>query len=227
MQHEPDSPGNLPPDLPSDPAPEERPSDSRPAHDADKVIDWIAAARSGSLEALGQLFAHCRGYLLTVAREEIDGDLRQKTRPSSVVQRTMITAQVCFGRFEGTSEGELLGWLRGIMMNHLSDLSKFFHRAKRHMGRELSLERDLEAAEHRELLRDEHMTPGHALVCDEEAQALVSAMARLPADYRDVIVLRNWNCVPWEEVGRRMQRSAEATRKLWTRAIDALRRELE
>jgi RNA polymerase sigma-70 factor (ECF subfamily) len=201
--------------------------DRDPPPSCDAMRAWIEAARSGSIEAFGQLFTRCRGYLLAVANEEMGTTLREKSRPSSLVQRTMITAQERFDRFRGASEGELLAWLRGILLNHISDLSKYFHREKRHMGRELSLERDLDGADRGGLVADERTTPGHKMLRDEEAEDLVRALARLPDDYREVIVLRNWERLPLDEVGRRMQRSGDAARKLWTRAIDALRQELE
>jgi len=195
----------------------------RPPND---VADWIATARAGSNETLGKLFEHCRGYLLAVARDEMDIALREKSRPSSVVQQTLMTAQQIFERFEGNSESELLAWLVGILKNHIADLSKYFHREKRHMGRELSLERDL-TVNRGALPAVERMSPADALMRDEEAQVLVSTMTRLPADYREVITLRNFECLSFDEVGRHMQRSAEAARKLWTRAIEALRREMD
>jgi RNA polymerase sigma-70 factor (ECF subfamily) len=198
-----------------------------PCGPADEMARWIEAAQGGSHAAFNELFARCRGYLLSVAAAELPASLRKKTRPSSVVQQTMITVQQCFSRFEGRSEQELLAWMRGILLRQIDDLSKFFHRAKRHIGRELSLERDLEGADRAGLEADERLTPGYVLLRDEEAEVLVSAMARLSEDYRRVIVLRNWECLPLEEVGRQLQRSADAARKLWVRAIDALRQELE
>ena len=55
---------------------------------------------------------------------------------------------------------------------------------------------------------------------------LADALERLPADYRDVFILRNLEQVPVEQVAARMGRSVNAVRKLWTRAMLALRREL-
>jgi RNA polymerase sigma-70 factor (ECF subfamily) len=55
---------------------------------------------------------------------------------------------------------------------------------------------------------------------------LANALERLPTDYRDVFILRNLEHVPIEEIAARMGRSVNAIRKLWTRAMLALRREL-
>jgi RNA polymerase sigma-70 factor (ECF subfamily) len=45
----------------------------------------------------------------------------------------------------------------------------------------------------------------------------------LPVDYRDVLMLRNLQSLPFEEVAERMNRSVGATRMLWLRAIEKLR----
>jgi len=48
-------------------------------------------------------------------------------------------------------------------------------------------------------------------------------LARLPAAYREVIVLRNLEGLAFDEVARRMNRSPGAVRVLWLRALDQLR----
>ena len=61
----------------------------------------------------------------------------------------------------------------------------------------------------------------------ERAACLANQLARLPADYREVLVLRNLEGLPFPEVARRMGRSAGAVRILWVRAVDQLRRLLQ
>jgi RNA polymerase sigma-70 factor (ECF subfamily) len=61
----------------------------------------------------------------------------------------------------------------------------------------------------------------------EQAEALHRVLGRLPAEYRVVLLLRHQDELTFEEVGRRMERSAEAARKLWARAVERLQREWE
>ena len=61
----------------------------------------------------------------------------------------------------------------------------------------------------------------------EETERLLRALACLPPAMREVIVLRNWEGLRFEEVGQRLNRSAEAARQLFARAVDRLSRELE
>ena len=53
-----------------------------------------------------------------------------------------------------------------------------------------------------------------------------AALEHLPEDHRDIILLRNLERLPFEEVAKRMGRSAGACRMLWMRAIAGLREHL-
>jgi len=69
-------------------------------------------------------------------------------------------------------------------------------------------------------------SPSTRAVRREEAVLLANALERIPTDYRDVFILRNLEHLPVEQVAVRMERSVNAERKLWTRAMLELRREL-
>jgi len=56
---------------------------------------------------------------------------------------------------------------------------------------------------------------------------LADALARLPADYAEVILLRNVEGLPHQEIARRMGRGIGAVRMLWVRALARLRQELD
>jgi RNA polymerase sigma-70 factor (ECF subfamily) len=59
------------------------------------------------------------------------------------------------------------------------------------------------------------------------AAVLADHLAQLPADYREVIILRHLEGLAFEEVARRLDRSAGAVRILWLRALDRLRKLLK
>jgi RNA polymerase sigma-70 factor (ECF subfamily) len=70
-------------------------------------------------------------------------------------------------------------------------------------------------------------SPSTRAIRREQAVLLADALEKLPADYREVFVLRILERVPVEEIAPRMGRSVNAVRKLWTRAMLALERALE
>jgi RNA polymerase sigma-70 factor (ECF subfamily) len=56
---------------------------------------------------------------------------------------------------------------------------------------------------------------------------LASALAELPADYREVLVLRELEGKSLREVAEAMGRTANGVQKLWARALIQLRRRMQ
>lgn len=106
----------------------------------DVVAQWLCAARAGEREALGQALESCRRYLLLVARGEIDTALQSKASASDLVQETFLDAQRDFAQFQGSTEPELLAWLRQILLHRINKFSRHYRdTAKRQVGREVQL----------------------------------------------------------------------------------------
>jgi RNA polymerase sigma factor (sigma-70 family) len=60
----------------------------------------------------------------------------------------------------------------------------------------------------------------------EQSVLLADALARLTADDREVITLRNLRELSWNDVASSMGRSPDAVRMLWTRAVRHLGEQL-
>ena len=60
----------------------------------------------------------------------------------------------------------------------------------------------------------------------ERAAALMDALERIPEHYRRVVVWHQYDRLTFEEIGGRLGRSAESARKLWSRALIRLAKEL-
>src|SRR5262249_48816230 len=88
---------------------------------AKDVAQLLYAARAGSPEALGQMLEACRCYLLGIADREFDAGLRAKGAPSDLVQETFLEAQRDFAQFQGSTEAELLAWLRRMLLHNLAN----------------------------------------------------------------------------------------------------------
>ena len=181
----------------------------------------LTAARHGSRDALGRTLESCRRYLLSVAREELNPDLRAKGGASDLVQDTFLDAQAAFDRFRGNSEPELRAWLRQLLCHRAA---KFGRRYRTTQKRRV----DREGASGSVLadIPRSGSTPSTAVIAHEQAERLRQALGRLPDDYRQVITLRYVEQLSFDEVGRRMGRTPNAARLLWLRAIERVRLEL-
>jgi RNA polymerase sigma-70 factor (ECF subfamily) len=92
----------------------------------------------------------------------------------------------------------------------------------------VSLEQALAQSSQRlgEVLAASGSSPSQQAARHEQEVRLADVLARLPADYREVIILRNLEGLSHEEVARRMGRQVGAVRMLWVRALAGLRDEL-
>src|SRR5215471_5317922 len=90
----------------------------------ERLEGWLAEARAGEVHALGEALEACRAYLLHVAEHELETGLRAKGGASDLVQQTFMEAQQDFSRFAGTSEAELLAWLRRMLLNNIANFRR-------------------------------------------------------------------------------------------------------
>lgn len=189
---------------------------------------WLTAARGGSADALGQALEACRVYLLMIAERELDPLIRAKGGASDLVQQTFMEAQQDFSRFHGNNGGELRAWLRRLLLNNLANFRRSYQQtAKRQAKREVSIEADEDTTPREEWLAGDVPTPSRQLMADESQRALYAAIARLPEDYQQVLLLRYHDELPFEDIAVRLNRTSNAVRKLWSRAIEKLQEILE
>jgi RNA polymerase sigma-70 factor (ECF subfamily) len=189
---------------------------------------WLPAARAGCREALGQALEACRRYLLLVAERELDPALRAKGGASDLVQQTFLEAQRDFAHFHGDSEGEWLAWLKHLLRHNVGKFARTYRDTqKRGVGRETPLEGPGSATGPGAELAANTPTPSALAMQREQDEGLARALERLPEDYRRVIALRYQEERSFEEIGRLLQRSADAARKLWARAVERLQDELD
>ncbi len=189
---------------------------------------WLTQARAGSGKSLGQALEACRGYLLLIAQQELEPELQAKGGASDLVQETFLKAHRHFGRFHGDTEGELLAWLRRMLLNNLIDFRRlYWETAKRQAHKEIPLAGGGSSCEHAPELAGSEPTPSRIAMEGEQAQAIAQALDRLPDDYRQVLIWRQQEELTFDEIGRRMNRSADAVRKLWARAVERLQHEWE
>ena len=190
------------------------------------LLALLRQARSGSAEALGKVFEVCRGYLLTVARQELAAPLRPKVDAADMVQETFIEATRDFAAFHGDTGPQLLGWLSGILRHNLSDVSRHFATCSRCLSQEVPLLEGRVAAARMRVFLAVGGPICEQLIAQEQRRALDAALQRLPQLYRQVLHLRYGEHCSFSEIGNRLQRSAEAVRKLVSRGLQRLRREM-
>jgi RNA polymerase sigma-70 factor (ECF subfamily) len=193
---------------------------------ADKLFE---KARHGDAEPIGHLLELYRNYLTVLATTQFDRRLRRRLSPSDIVQEAMLAAHRDFASFKGDSRRQFLAWLRQILINCLHRAIETHLKTKmRDVRCEISIEA-LEAALDRStadlatLFADPAASPGAPLRAQERAVAVANQLARLPARYRDVIIMRNLQGLSFDEIADRLDRNCGAVRMLWLRAMEKLK----
>jgi RNA polymerase sigma-70 factor (ECF subfamily) len=198
--------------------------------DASSPERLLALARAGEPLCLGNLLEQYRGYLLLLARVQIGRRLQGKVDAGDLVQDTFLAAHRAWGRFRGTTEAELLAWLRRILAAQIADVLRRYLGSQR---RDVRLERELAAELERSsqdldaALFAREDSPSKQVVRREVGLLLADALTRLPEDYREVLILRHLEGLSFPGVAQRMGRTLDSVKKLWTRALDRLRRSLK
>lgn len=186
----------------------------------------LLRAKAGDQRALGALFERLSPFLLQIANEELDPKLRQKAGGSDLVQLTLMEAGQALPSFEGSSKA-FIAWVRQILLNNIANQRRYYRSQKRSLNREVRLDDDGSTG-----LRIDHLakasdSKSNALCNRETLGVVYAALASLPEDYQHVIAYRNQQKLSFQEIGQIMNRSDEAARKLWGRAIEALKLEID
>jgi len=161
----------------------------------------------------------CRRFLLATANAAMPAHLAPKGGASDLVQETIVAGYLRQHQFRGRTLAELRAWLRSILLHELADFRRRFRASCRDVAREVPVGA-LAAGPSHPAAADPALD---SLIRDERVRALGARLARLPADTREVLVLRVGQKLGFREIGERLGRTEDAARKTFTRAIERLR----
>ncbi|MFK8111214.1 MAG: sigma-70 family RNA polymerase sigma factor [Rubripirellula sp.] len=190
------------------------------------IQDLLDAARSGDGEALGELLLSYRKYVVFLARTGLHHHMQGKADPSDLAQEVCLAAYASISDFRGRTAEEFAGWLRGILSNILAmHIRKFLGTQKRDLRLEQNLNASIAGASgflHSKVAGD-LTSPSQHFARNEAFLQLAEALEGLPQDYRQVIVLRHVEGLPFAEVACLMDRSVDSVEKLWVRGLRKLK----
>jgi RNA polymerase sigma-70 factor, ECF subfamily len=187
--------------------------------------ELLTQARAGSSAAFGMALSLCAQELQRQASAHFGPDeLHSKIDELDLVQMTYLKAQRNFARFHGTTQQEFLAWLHRILTRNIQDLhARFLGTKKRQVQREVSLDDENVGPVLKNLLITDPPPPDAQLLAEEKRAAIQSGLQSLPESYARVIELHTLQGLPFGEVGGQLHCSADAARKLHSRAVNRLR----
>jgi RNA polymerase sigma-70 factor (ECF subfamily) len=186
----------------------------------------LGKARAGDREAVEELFIRHRPYLRRLVEVRLDPRLRTRVDASDVVQEAQLEAA---RRLECYLQEPALPfrlWLRQLAYERLLMLRRFhLGAARRSMGREVALPERSALLLARAFLAA-GSTPSQRLDRQELPSRVRRAVAKLAAIDREVLVMRTFEDLSYEEVAARLGVDPAAARKRHGRALLRLHKAL-
>jgi RNA polymerase sigma-70 factor (ECF subfamily) len=169
-----------------------------------------------------------RPYLLLLARVRLDPMVRAKVGASDIVQQTLLEAHRDLAQLHGRTVGEQAAWLRQVLARNLANIVRDLRRDKRDVTREQPLQAALDesASQLEGWLAAEQSSPSKLVERHERALRLAEALARLPENQREAVVLRHWHDCSLAEIGARLGCTTAAVTGLLHRGLRHLRKRL-
>jgi RNA polymerase sigma-70 factor (ECF subfamily) len=196
------------------------------ATDDTAVEDLLRRVRAGDQESFGALLERYGNYLTLLARLQFGRRLQGKIDPSDVVQETFLQAHRKFAQFQGSTEAELVGWLRRVLASRMAKLMRHYLGTQgrdMHLEEELVQELDRSSSALGHLLVSAAKSPSKEAVRREQSLVVADALERLPSHYREIILLHEFEDMSFPQAARCMGRSVDSVKNLWIRALTQLR----
>jgi RNA polymerase sigma-70 factor (ECF subfamily) len=172
----------------------------------------LIGARQGGRDERSALLERLRPRLLLWVATRLSPALRAKVEPDDVVQEILLAVHQGLDSFTGDDDRALLAWIFTVGENRIRDLADRFGALKRKTPPPLSASQS---------------SPSTAAVRKEMTQELYAALEKLHEQHRRVIQLRRIEERDTPEVARILERSENAVRILYCRALQALRAEMK
>ena len=169
--------------------------------DSAQTKTLLELAETGDRQAFEELFARHRPYLKQMVELRLDPKLRSRVDPSDVVQEAHLEAYRRLNTYLHERPMPFRLWLRQIAYDRTLKAWRF-HRgtARRSAAREVPLPERSSLVLARQLLAG-GSSPSRALDRGDLAQRLRQAMAQLPQDDREVILMRHFEGLSNQEIG--------------------------
>lgn len=191
--------------------------------DLTRSFELVRHAQAGDRDALNRLFARYYERVRRIVRVRLGRRLREVVDSGDILQETFAAAVRSFDGFELREEAGLIQWLAKLAERQILAAADYHLAQKRDQRRNVPLApAGTEGEEDGFTIawKDDATRPLERLVSVEQSALIDDCLDLLSADYRELIVLRNFAGASWEEVAEATGRpSPAAARMMHARAL--------
>lgn len=148
-----------------------------------------------------------RPYLRLLAQAHLGDPLKKKVDASDLVQQTLMQAHEDLHQFNGSSEAQLVAWLKKILRNRLIDMARHWKVQKRDLGRDVDLQQRVEDSFRMvdDWLVASHTSPSMAAHGNEMMVKLAASVEKLPEKLRTVVVMHHLQGMKLVEIAKEVE----------------------
>jgi len=194
--------------------------------DPTQSMELVWQGQRGNAGAVNELFTRYIPRLRRILCIKITATQRVAVDPEDVLQETLIVATRRLNELEVRTPASILQWLSKIADYEIKNRLEYLHAQKRDSARELRVRSDSESEDLTGVVvPSEDPTPSQTFARSEMEELIDLHVKQLePADYREVILLRDYYEADWERIRCILDRpSIEAVQDLYHRAQKKLR----
>ncbi|MHC4932468.1 MAG: RNA polymerase sigma factor [Planctomycetota bacterium] len=186
--------------------------------------ELIRRIQAGDERSFQTLFDRYLGTLQAYARRWLPDKLRRKVSVADILQEARLVALRRCVDFEHRSDDSVRNWLLKIVERKVRELVRNYREtAKRAVEREVSRGQRPDTLH----LPGRGPTPSEFASARELAELARRAMQALPDHYRAILRLAREERLSLREIAERMDRSRDAVKKLYGRALSRFTEEFE
>jgi RNA polymerase sigma-70 factor (ECF subfamily) len=177
----------------------------------------VLRAQRGSKEATNQLYPLIEDLFHYHARRLMRGFPSGTVDEFDLTQEALMKVIRRLSQYHGDSTGKFASWLRAILKSTFVDFLRDPQVSKKCISLDGSSFRGVPFS----IIADTESPETEAMRNEEEMFLFASALF-LPKQDCNVVLLRFWDGLPYEEIGRRMHCSSDAARMRFHRSVNEI-----
>jgi RNA polymerase sigma-70 factor (ECF subfamily) len=202
-----------------------RPRLNQPRPDSEETRALLDRAAAGDPNAPGDLLARHRDALRGFVDLHLDPAIRARVDGSDIVQEAHADMARQLADYLARRPMPFHLWARKTAYNRLLNARRDHRAARRDVRRE-AVAPDHSSLALAQSILDPDPSPSEAVSAREQAERVAAAVARLDDADREVLLMRQVEQLPYEEVACLLGVTTEAARQRYGRALIRLRKAL-
>lgn len=184
-----------------------------------KTMVLLSQAKKGDVDAMAALYGLYADRLKGAVKIRLGMKLRDRMESVDLVQSVWKDVLSDMSGFDYRGPDSFFRWLLTRLVHKIQDKGRYFSTGKRDIGKEKRLVGDDSESPGVPAPAAADPTPSKIAMQDEDLDRFIRLLDRIPDPQRRALVLRMRDELTFEQIGKIMDKSADAVRKLYSRGL--------